>query len=73
MVAQKNMVSLAKLLRIRQEIGKKYKSIGLKIRLSIKLLHRNVQNMNVSRGKSCLLHHLILHQNSNKCNQFFLH
>jgi hypothetical protein len=29
MVAQKNMVSLAKLLRIRQGIEKKYKNMGL--------------------------------------------
>jgi hypothetical protein len=36
MVAQKNMVSLAKLLRIRQGIEKKYKNIGLeKFLLSI--------------------------------------
>jgi hypothetical protein len=31
MVAQKNMVSLAKLLRIRQGIWKKYKNIGLEM------------------------------------------
>jgi hypothetical protein len=35
MVAQKNMVSLAKWLRIRQGIGKKYKNIGLEFFLSI--------------------------------------
>jgi hypothetical protein len=29
MVAQKNMVSLAKLIRIRQGIGEKYKNMGL--------------------------------------------
>jgi hypothetical protein len=45
MVAQKNMVSLAKLLRIRQGIRKKYKNIGLeKFQSLIQLSQNNLKN-----------------------------
>jgi hypothetical protein len=40
------MVSLAKLLRIRQGIGKKYKNMGLeKFRLSISIFQYNLHEM----------------------------
>jgi hypothetical protein len=47
-VAQKTMVSLAKLLRIRQKIKKKYKNIGLeKLRSPIELFSIDLQHLRI--------------------------
>jgi hypothetical protein len=47
MVPQKNMVSLAKLLRIRQGIEKKYKNMGLeKFLLSIQIIEAWLKKYN---------------------------